>query len=175
MVKGNTLLKKLFLSIYLSSCCTVALGDVCVDALRDRQMAVETKNYELMILTADTVITRCDHRSGRGYGRVVADKVVANTMLGRHKEGLKSAASCLKNYPGFPTCLYWKAVIHKNLSQKVEFERTRELAIQASDYLIENESRLLVTAISNTERISLQADIDVARVIRQRLSELAYR
>ena len=146
-----------------------------MDAVRDRAMAVEMKEYELMIISADNVIQRCEWRVGRNYGRLVADKILANAMLGRYAEGLKNADACLKNYPGFPTCLYWKAVIHSELKQRVEFDRTRKLAIQASKYLITNGSELIASAASNIERIELQGDVETAKIVLRNLDALTYR
>ena len=133
------------------------------------------QNYELMILTADSVINRCEYKVGRNFGRVTAEKILANAMLGRYAEGLKNADACLKNYPGFPTCLYWKAVIHRDLGQKTEFDRTKKFAIQASNYLIANGSELIASATSIIERIELQADVETAGVVLRNLDALTYR
>ena len=100
MHKGTVQLRKFLFLICFFSLTTAAQGEACMDALRDRAMAVEMKEYELMIISADNVIQRCEWRVGRNYGRLVADKILANAMLGRYAEGLKNADACLKNYPG---------------------------------------------------------------------------
>ena len=175
MINDTFFIKRFVFFISLSTFSTVAHSNVCVDALRDRAMAVEMQNYELMILAADSVINRCEWKVGRSFGRVVADKILANAMLGRYAEGLKNANACMNNYPGFPTCLYWKAVIHRELGQKTEFDRTKKLAIQSSNYLIANESRLIAGASSKIEKIELEGDVETAKLVLQNLNKLTYR
>ena len=163
-------LRLLFLLLLTSS----ANASLCGDAIRDNSMAIDMRNYEMMLQTADAQIQRCGYSAGRPYARVIAQKVMANALLGRYAESLKNIDACLSNYPTYPTCLYWKAVIHGDLRQRAQFDRAKKLAIEASNYFINNRSQLLESTLVREDRLNLETDIEVARVTLQNLNLLNY-
>jgi len=166
----NFFLRLLLLLLLTSS----AHASLCGDAIRDNSMAIGMRNYEMMLQTADAVIQRCGYSAGRPYGRTIAQKITANAQLGRYAEGLKNIDACLSNYPAYPTCLYWKAVIHRDLRQRPQFDSAKKLAIEASNYFINNRSQLLESTRVGEERLDLETDIEVARVVLQNLNLLNY-
>ena len=166
----NFFLRLLFLFLLTSS----AHASLCGDAIRDNSMAIGMRNYEMMLQTADAQIQRCGHSAGRAYARIISQKSTANAQLGRYAEGLKNVDLCLSNYPAYPTCLYWKAVIHRDLRQRPQFDRAKKLAIESSNYFINNSSQILESTQAGDERLDLETDIEVARVVLQNLNLLTY-
>jgi hypothetical protein len=167
-------MNKLLVTIFLSFLATVAHADPCMDAMRDRNMAISMRNYEMMIQTADAVIQRCNYSVGRAYARTIAYKVLANAQLGRYAEGLRNADICTKHYPGYPTCLYWKAVIHRDLNQRAEYDRTKKVAIESCNYFLQNRSSILAGTQNPGDRIDMEGDIKVAELMLQNLNALNY-
>jgi len=167
-------MNKLIVTLCLSFLTTISHADPCFDALRDNDMAIRMRNYEMILQTSDTVIQRCGYTVGRAYARTIAHKVLANVQLGRYAEGLRNADICTKHYPGFPTCLYWKAVIHRDLNQRAEYDRTKQVAIESCNYFLQNRTRLLAGTQNPNDRLIMETDIKVAEITLQHLNALTY-
>lgn len=167
-------MNKLLISLCLYFIASSAHADACLDAMRDSIMAIDMQNYEMILQTTDAEIQRCGLTAGRPYGRLIAKKIMANAQLGRTADGLKNADICSKNYPSYPTCLYWKAVVHRDLNQRSEFERTKKIAIKSCNYFIQNRSSILAGAQNTIERIIIEGDIEVADITLQKLNALMY-
>ena len=167
-------MNKLLVTLCLSFLATFAHADPCLDALDDSHMAISMQNYEMILQTADTVIQRCSYSVGRGYARIIAYKVLANAQLGRYAEGLRNADICTKHYPGYPTCLYWKTVIHRELNQRTEYDHTKKVAIESCNYFLQNRSNILANTRNPVDRKGMEGDIKVAELMLQNLNALTY-
>jgi len=167
-------MKRHIFTIYLLCFGSFAIADSCWDAQRDRGMAVDMQNWNMMLRAADNVIRSCGHTTGRDFGRIVADKVIANIKLYNYGAALKNIDQCLNNYPAYPVCLYWKAVIFRDGNLKNEFEAAKREAEAAATYFVRNKSQLLSQAFTNEDRLNIAADIDVAAAVLNNLRELTF-
>jgi len=128
----------------------------------------------MMLGAADNVIRNCGYTTGRPFGRIVADKVIANIKLYNYEAAVTNIDECLKNYPAYPVCFYWKAVIFRDANLRVEFETAKKEAREAATYFVRNRSQLLSDALTSEDRLNIATDIDVAAAVLNNLKELTF-
>jgi hypothetical protein len=147
----------------------------CIEAQRDRSIAITLRDYPEMIRTADKTMSACASiLSKKSINDVRSDKVTAYIQMKKYKKGLIEANKCISEYFSTPICHYWKAVAYRDILNYNEYKKAKDTGISICNHIITNQNKLLESALNNIDKKNVEADIGVAYITLENLNSLDY-
>lgn len=145
----------------------------CLDALRSRAAAVHLQDWNQMIRAANKTILECkDFSTKKATNTYKVDIIVATYKLGQTTKALKLANECINNFYNTPTCHYWRAVCYRDLGNKAQFVESKRNAFKVANFVIEQATESLSSSSNKIEKMDLESDIEVSKVIIENLDQL---
>lgn len=138
----------------------------CLNAQKERVIAVEVMDWEAMLRTADRTTKACKKEyTPKKIFAISLDRLPALYNLKKYDEVLKESNRCIEMFFNEPVCHYWRAVILVHKNQFKEARKAADLGRKICNAVILKGEASLVNALGGEDRLDMENDIAIAKVV----------
>ena len=138
----------------------------CLNAQKERNIAIEVQDWEAILRTSDRTTKACKEKfTPKKIFTISLDRLPALYNFKKYDEVLKESNRCIEMFFNEPVCHYWRAVIFVHKKQFTEARKAADLGRRICKAVILKGEASLLNAVGSEDRLDIESDIAVAKIV----------